>query len=123
MLKIDLLGLLPREAVVPPEVRDDAGRAARTHPGGALLPAAFMVGEQVAGQWGAGPAGPSPTPQGARDALAGYLRVMAPWQLDLDPVQLAVYDAAAERITPNAPTRSLWPGAGSGSSASSGSSG
>lgn len=98
MLKLDLLGFLPREAVVPPEVRDDADRAMRTHPGGALLPAAFMVGEQVAGQWRAGPAGPSPTPQGARDALAGYLRVMAPWQLDLDPGQRAVYDAAAEQM-------------------------
>ena len=97
MLKLDLLGLLPRDAVVPREVRDDADRAARTHPGGTLLPAAFMVGEQVAGQWRAGPAGPSPTPQGARDALAGYLRVMAPWQLDLDPGQRAVYDAAAEQ--------------------------
>jgi Family of unknown function (DUF5954) len=98
MLKLDLLGLLPAEVVVPREVRDDAERAARTHPGGVLLPPAFMVGEQVAGQWRAGPAGPSPTPQGARDALAGYLRIMAPWQLDLDIEQRAVYDAAAERM-------------------------
>jgi hypothetical protein len=40
----------------------------------------------------------APTPQGARDALAGYLRVMAPWQLDLDPGQRTVYDAAAEQM-------------------------
>jgi hypothetical protein len=99
VLKVDLLGLLPGHAGVPREVRDDAERAARTHPGGVLLPAAFMVGEQMAGQWGAGPGGPSPTPQGARDALAGYLRVMAPWQLDLDPEQRAVYAAVADRMS------------------------
>jgi hypothetical protein len=98
VLKLDLLGLLPNHAGVPREVRDDGESAAWTHPGGVLLPAAFMVGEQVAGQWGAGPAGPSPTPQGARDALAGYLRVMAPWQLDLDSAQRAVYAAAADRM-------------------------
>jgi len=98
MLKLDLLELLPRESIVPREVHDDAERAVRTHPGGVLLPPAFMVGEQVAGQWGAGPAEPSTTPQGARDALAGYLRIMAPWQLDLDPEQRAVYDAAADRM-------------------------
>jgi hypothetical protein len=42
---------------------------------------------------------PSPTPQGARDALAGHLRVMAPWQLDLDPEQRAVYVAMADRMS------------------------
>jgi hypothetical protein len=80
---------------VPDEVRADSARATRTHPGGVLLPAAFVAAELSRGQWAPVSLETSPTPQGARDQLAGYLRVTAPWELDLDESQRAAYDQAA----------------------------
>ena len=99
MLKVDLLGLMPGEGMAPRDVRDDAMNAALTHPGGVLLPAAFMAAEQAEGRWGARFPETSPTPQGARDALASYLRVTVPWQLSLNAEQRAVYAAAADRLS------------------------
>ncbi len=37
-------------------------------------------------------------PQGARDRLAAYLRVVAPWELGLDETERGVYAAAAGRL-------------------------
>jgi hypothetical protein len=98
ILKMELLEAIPKEGTVPPEVREDAVRAARTHPGGVLLPPVFTTAELVNGQWGPAEAGTSPTPQGARDGLAACLRVTIPWQLDLGPQQRAVYAAAAGQL-------------------------
>lgn len=99
MLRVDLLGLMPGEGMVPREVHNDAVNAAQTHPGGVLLPAAFMVAEQGEGRWGATLPDTSPTPQGARDALASYLRVIVPWQMSLNAKQRAAYAAAADRLS------------------------
>jgi hypothetical protein len=98
ILRLELLDGIPKEGPVPPEVRDDAVRAARTHPGGVLLPPAFTTAELADGRWGPAEAGTSPTPQGARDGFAAYLRVMIPWQLDLSPQERAVYAAAADQL-------------------------
>jgi len=98
IVKLELLGAVYAEGTVPAQVRDDLLRAARTHPGGVLLPAAFTTAELVSGHWKPAQAGTSATPQGARDRLALYLRVMAPWELGLDPRERAVYAAAASRI-------------------------
>ncbi len=98
-LTVELLRLTPGEGIATPGVVSDAGSAARTHPRGVLLPAAFVAAEQAEGRWGARLAGTSPTPQGARDALAGYLRVTVPWQLSLGAEQRAAYAAAADRLS------------------------
>lgn len=98
ILKLELLDGIPKEGTVPEQVRDDAVRAARTHPGGVLLPPAFTTAELVNGKWGPAEAGTSPTPQGARDGLAACLRVTIPWQLDLGPQERAVYAAAAGQL-------------------------
>ncbi len=73
-------------------------RAGRTHPGGVLLSAAFTTAELADGRWAPIGQRMSATPQGARDRLAMYLRVTAPWQLDLGPGERAVHAAAANRL-------------------------
>jgi hypothetical protein len=100
IVKLELLESVRKEGTVPPEVREDSARAAHTHPGGVLLPPAFTAGELAGGHWGPAGAGTSPTPQGARDSLAGYLRVTAPWKLRLSPDERAAYAAAADRLDP-----------------------
>jgi hypothetical protein len=98
ILKAELLGCVYPERAVPLQVRDDSVRAAQTHPGGVLLPAAFMTAEKTGERWV--PEGPpmSASPQDARDGLALYLRVTAPWKLDLGPAERMVYAAAADRL-------------------------
>ncbi|MDF3289781.1 DUF5954 family protein [Streptomyces silvisoli] len=60
-------------------------RCAERYPGGVLLPAVFSVSERVDGSWRAHAPGASySTPQGARDGLAGWLRLMGPFTLDLE---------------------------------------
>jgi len=98
ILKLELLDAIYPEGVVPAGVRGDCLAAARTHPGGVLLPVAFTVAELAGGRWRAAQAGTSATPQGARDRLAGYLRVMAPWELGLDETERGVYAAAAGQL-------------------------
>jgi len=83
---------------VPTEVRDDGARAVRAHPGGVLLPAAFMAAELAGGQWQPAQAGTSATPLGARDSLGLYLRVTAPRELRLDDPDRARYAAAADQL-------------------------
>ncbi|MDQ2874357.1 MAG: DUF5954 family protein, partial [Actinomycetota bacterium] len=51
ILKLDLLDAVGKAGAVPTEIRDDGVRAVRTHPGGVLLPAAFMAAELAGGQW------------------------------------------------------------------------
>ncbi len=98
ILKLELLDSQYPDGSVPPAVRRDLVQAAVTHPGGVLLPAAFMLGELAGGHWKPVQAGTSPTPQGARDDLAAYLRVMVPWELRLDETERAVYAAAADKF-------------------------
>ncbi|MFC0850247.1 DUF5954 family protein [Streptomyces noboritoensis] len=64
-----------------------------------LLPAVFMVSEREDGKWRAhDPGAAYATPQGARDSLAAWLRVMAPFTLKLDDATRAVYAQAADRL-------------------------
>ncbi len=98
ILTLELLDSMRQRGSVPPEVRDDLARAARTHPGGMLLPPAFIIGQLTRGQWGPVHVTASPTPQSARDSLVSHLRVWLPYELDLDPGQRAVYAVAADKI-------------------------
>lgn len=98
MLKLDLLDAMRQRGSVPAEIRDDLGRATRTHPGGVLLPPAFIIGELTRGRWGPVRVTVSPTPQAARDSLVSHLRVWIPYDLDLAPEKRAVYAAAADTI-------------------------
>lgn len=103
ILKLELLEALYPANAVPPHVRNDCMQALGTHPGGVLLPPAFTTAELVGGRWKPMQAGTSPTPQDARDTLALYLRVMAPWKLNLGQSERAVYVAAAERLDAGRP--------------------
>ncbi|CAM2969311.1 MULTISPECIES: DUF5954 family protein [Streptomyces] len=96
VLKAELLALAHREGD-PPQVRADARRAAVTHPGGVLLPPAFLFAEQEGGAWRS-ETGDSGTPQEARDALTMLLRVLAPAMQGLDEETRAVYKEAADRL-------------------------
>ncbi|MEU7166354.1 DUF5954 family protein [Streptomyces morookaense] len=98
ILKLDLVQFVAARGV-PPEVAEDARRAAGRYPGGVLLPAAFMISERVEGRWRAHrPGAISSTPQGARDVLATWLRVMAPFTMELDEAERAVHAQAADRL-------------------------
>ena len=103
ILKLELLEALYPANAVPPQVRDDCVRASRTHPGGVLLPPAFMTAELAGGRWTPMQAGTSATPQEARDTLALYLRVMAPWERNLGQPERAAYAAAAEQLDTGRP--------------------
>ncbi|MFF5564028.1 DUF5954 family protein [Streptomyces sp. NPDC012623] len=98
ILKVELLSLMPKAGTVPADVRGDALAAARTHPGGVLLPAAFMTTECVRGQWRPDSPATSVTPQAARDSLAMRLRVMIPWKRGLGPAERVPYSAAADHL-------------------------
>ncbi|GHJ40510.1 hypothetical protein Sm713_61190 [Streptomyces sp. TS71-3] len=97
ILRLELLGLVRKAGTVPHEVRSDSQLAKHSHPGGVLLPAEFVTAECVNGHWQP-TAGPSETPQGARDALAMYLRVMAPVLERLDDDERAEYARIADRL-------------------------
>ncbi|MEU3251675.1 DUF5954 family protein [Streptomyces sp. NPDC006997] len=97
LLKYDLLQLVGAPESAPPAVLADARHAAHACPGGVLLPAVFMVSERRDGEWQShDPGTANATPQGARDSLAGWLRVMAPFTLRLPDDKRAEYARAAD---------------------------
>ncbi|MET9616010.1 DUF5954 family protein [Kitasatospora indigofera] len=98
ILKAELLALVRAAGTVPGPVRRDSRLAAHSHPGGVLLPAAFMVAERIGGQWAPESHTDSTTPQGARDSLALALRVMDPVRRGLTPAERAEYARAAGRL-------------------------
>lgn len=97
-LKVELLSLVCKAGTVPDDVRDDSLRASYTHPGGVLLPAAFMTAERIGGRWVPDSVGVEATPQEARDGLAMSLRVMIPWRLGLSDAEQRPYTAAADHL-------------------------
>ncbi|MGP3977771.1 DUF5954 family protein [Streptomyces sp. 8N114] len=96
ILKAELLALAHREGD-DQQVREDARRAAVSHPGGVLLPPAFLFAEEEGGAWRS-ETGDSDTPQEARDALTMLLRVLAPAMHGLDEATRAAYKEAADRL-------------------------
>ncbi|MCS0638421.1 DUF5954 family protein [Streptomyces sp. LP05-1] len=98
ILKTELLGLVRPVGSVPEDVRHDSLLAARTHPGGVLMPAAFMTSERIGGVWRPDSTVCYATPQSARDGIADRLRVMIPWEEKLSPAEREPYNEAADRI-------------------------
>ncbi|WP_329272268.1 DUF5954 family protein [Streptomyces sp. NBC_01451] len=99
ILKLDLIQFVGIAPGAPQAVRDEARRALHTHPGGVLLPAVYMISERVDGSWRAhNPGSADSTPQGARDSLAYWLRVMAPFTLRLSEEKAAEYALIADRV-------------------------
>jgi hypothetical protein len=98
LLKVELLGIGYAKGAVPDDVRDDCLRAGETHPGGVLVPPSFMTSEKIDGRWKPQDSGTATSPQGARDSLGMYLRVVAPWKLELDAAARTEYEAAADRL-------------------------
>lgn len=98
VLRVELLTTLLKSGSVPRDVREDSRAAARSHPGGVLLPATFMAAEREGGRWRPQSTGTAPTPRDARDGLAVQLRVMVPWQKDLTDEEHELYKRAADRL-------------------------
>jgi hypothetical protein len=98
VLRVELLTALRQKGTVPREVREDSRTAARSHPGGVLLPATFMAAEREGGRWRPHSTGTAATPGDARDGLALHLRVMVPWQQDLSAAEHETYKRAADRL-------------------------
>ncbi|WP_424889280.1 DUF5954 family protein [Streptomyces sp. XH2] len=98
ILKVELLSLVRGPGTTPADVRADSLRATSTHPGGVLLPVSYMIAEWSGdGEWEPVTGG-CHTPQGARDALALDLRVMAPVLRRLDEAGREEYARAADRL-------------------------
>ncbi|MEU5432302.1 DUF5954 family protein [Streptomyces sp. NPDC020719] len=99
ILRLDLVHFVGSAPGAPREVTEDAWRAAERYPGGVLLPAVFMVSERDDGKWRAhDPGAAHSTPQGARDSLAAWLRVMAPFMYQLDEAERVAFAEAADRL-------------------------
>ncbi|MET9440010.1 DUF5954 family protein [Streptomyces sp. NPDC006610] len=99
LLKLQLLEFTGASPDAPPEIAEDARRARLEYPGGVLLPAVFMISERSEGRWTSfAPGAAHATPQGARDSLAHWLRVMAPFTLRLDDERRAEYARLADRL-------------------------
>lgn len=98
ILTVDLLDAEAQSTVVPEKFRDDLLRAARTHPGGVLLPPGFTIAWLTRGRWGPVTGHTSPNPRDARLDLVRHLRGMLPDQLDLSDDKRAECAAAADRI-------------------------
>jgi hypothetical protein len=103
ILDAELLAALRKNDTLPSDVHDDFRDAARTHPGTVLLPASFMTAEREGGRWRPHSTGTAATPRDARDGLAVHLRVLAPWQGDLNPEEHEVYKRAADRLDAEQP--------------------
>jgi hypothetical protein len=101
ILKLDLLPLVPVVKGGPEAMNEDSRAAVHRYPGGVLLPAAFLVARRADGRWQFHqPGATHSSPQGARDALAYWLRVTAPFtrRMDADAERRALYTAAADRL-------------------------
>lgn len=99
LLKMELADFVGVMRGAPPEVAEEARRARREYPGGVLLPAVFAVSEREDGEWKSfSPGASHSTPQAARDSLAGWLRVMAPFTLRLSEEERAEYARKADRL-------------------------
>lgn len=98
VLRVELLTALRKNGTVPRDVREDSRAAARTHPGGVLLPATFMAAEREGGRWRPQSTGTAATPRDARDGLAVQLRVMVPWQRELTDDEHELYKRAADHL-------------------------
>ncbi|MEW1865001.1 MULTISPECIES: DUF5954 family protein [unclassified Streptomyces] len=98
VLRVELLTALRKNGTVPRDVREDSRAAARTHPGGVLLPATFMAAEREGGRWRPQSTGTAATPRDARDGLAVQLRVMVPWQHELTDEEHEFYKRAADHL-------------------------
>ncbi|MFS0692209.1 DUF5954 family protein [Streptomyces nitrosporeus] len=97
LLKLDLVRFIGTSPGAGPEIREDALRAAVEYPGGVLLPPVFMISERTDGRWTPhNPGSADVTPQEARDGLASWLRVMAPFTMDLPDGKRAEYARAAD---------------------------
>ncbi|WP_043671194.1 DUF5954 family protein [Streptomyces xylophagus] len=97
ILRMELLSLVHARGTAPAAVRKDSRRALETHPGGVLLPAEFTAAEYANGGWQPTQM-TNPSPQGSRDTLTTYLRVMAPVMEQLDEETRAEYARLADRI-------------------------
>ena len=98
ILKAELLQLVRGGGSGPDQrARTDSHRALHSHPGGVLLPPAFVMAERIQGQWSPSVAA-SANPQAARDVLALDLRVMAPVMMRLGPEDRELYARAADRL-------------------------
>lgn len=68
-----------------PEMTRDAVRALDSYPRVLLLPAEYLVAEEVDGAWRSAALGLAATPQAARDALSDYFLRVVPGPDSLDP--------------------------------------
>ena len=98
ILTVDLLYAEAQSTAVPEELRADLLRAARTHPGGVLLPPGFTIAWLTRGKWGPVTGRISPNPRDARLDLVRHLRRTLPRQLDLSDDKRAACAAAADRV-------------------------
>ena len=98
ILTVDLLDAEAQSTAVPEELRADLLRAARTHPGGVLLPPGFTIARLTRGRWGPVTGRISPNPGDARLDLVRHLRRTLPRQLDLSDGERAACAAAADRV-------------------------
>ncbi|WP_256251960.1 DUF5954 family protein [Streptomyces sp. yr375] len=99
LLKLQLLEFASVLSDSTEDVVADSRRARIEYPGGVLLPAVFMISERENGQWlSFNPGCSYTTPQGARDSLAGWLRVQGPFKLRLDEERKAEYARLADRL-------------------------
>lgn len=99
ILKLDLIQSAGILRGAPPEMTEEARRAVHTHAGGVLLPAVFLICARTDGKWRFhNPGATHATPQAARDDLAMWLRVMAPFTLELTGAERTAYAEAADRL-------------------------
>lgn len=97
ILKTDLLQTLPPPGSMSKKAEAALRRAMHSHPGGALLPVMFMLGERVGKRWRQ-ESGHHDSPRDAREQMLFYLREFAPKFLRLKGEELAAHLAAAVEL-------------------------
>lgn len=100
LLKVELLSLIRVPTGDAPQAqREDSEAAQLNYPGGVLLPPVFIISQREGGRWGTVHSESShPTPQGARDDLAMWLRVTGLWNRDVDDETKAEWAARADHL-------------------------